>query len=120
MNLLILCDENVKTITCGLREVKCKTDGVLSLSAGCSGDAAGHCKWQILEGGGSVCFCDHADLLARADGWLTNPFRLPRAIILELRAELGSALERRAARNRELPVPIQILTTLGFLATGAD
>lgn len=109
MNISILCDENVKTITCGLLEVKCKTD-----------DAAGYCKWQISEGGGSVCFCDHADLLARDDGWLTGPFRLPRAIILELRTEMGPALERRPARNRELPVPLQILTTLGFLATGAD
>lgn len=72
------------------------------------------------ESGGSVCFCDHADLLARDDGWLTSPFRLPRAIILELRAEMGPALERQAARNRELPVPIQILTTLSYLATGAD
>ena len=43
----------------------------------------------------------------------------PRAILLELCTELGLSLERETARSHALPVPIQVLTTLGFLATGA-
>lgn len=31
---------------------------------------------------------------------------------------LGPALQRSTLRNRAVPVPIQVLTTLGFLATG--
>lgn len=33
-------------------------------------------------------------------------------------AELSQGLEREMARSHTLPVPIQVLTTLGFLATG--
>ena len=62
---------------------------------------------------------DQTDLLAHDDDWLMSRFRLPWAILLELCAELGPALERETARNHALPVPLQVLTTLGFLATGA-
>ena len=64
-------------------------------------------------------FRDQTDLLAHDDDWLMSRFRLPWAILLELCAELGPALERETARNHALPVPLQVLTTLGFLATGA-
>ena len=50
--------------------------------------------------------------------WLMM-MRFPRAILLELCTELGPSLERETARSHALPVPIQVLTTLGFLATGA-
>ncbi|XP_060766174.1 putative nuclease HARBI1 [Neoarius graeffei] len=64
-------------------------------------------------------FRDYTDFLAHDDDWLISRFRLPRAILLELCAELGPGLEREMARSHALPVPIQVLTTLGFLATGS-
>ncbi|KAL6469081.1 hypothetical protein MHYP_G00226050 [Metynnis hypsauchen] len=64
-------------------------------------------------------FCDHYDFLAHDDDWLISRFRFPRAVLLELCAELGPVLERETARSRALPVPLQVLTMLGFLATGS-
>ncbi|KAL6474794.1 hypothetical protein MHYP_G00158340 [Metynnis hypsauchen] len=64
-------------------------------------------------------FRDHYDFLAHDDDWLISRFRFPRAVLLELCAELGPVLEREAARSRALPVPLQVLTALGFLATGS-
>ncbi|KAL6466706.1 hypothetical protein MHYP_G00245100 [Metynnis hypsauchen] len=63
-------------------------------------------------------FRDHYDVLAHDDDWLISRFRFPRAVLLELCAELGPVLEREAARSRASPVPLQVLTALGFLATG--
>ena len=62
-------------------------------------------------------FTDRADFLAHDDDWLISRFRFPRAVLLDLCAELGPRLERGTRRNA-LPVPLQVLTTLGFLATG--
>ena len=64
-------------------------------------------------------FRDHNDFLAQDDDWLISYFRFPRAILLELCAELGPNLERETVRSHALPVPLQVLTTLGFLATGS-
>ncbi|KAL6490094.1 hypothetical protein MHYP_G00004390 [Metynnis hypsauchen] len=64
-------------------------------------------------------FRDHYDFLAHDDDWLISRFRFPRAVLLELCAELGPVLERDTARNRASPVPLQVLTALGFLATGS-
>ncbi|KAL6491526.1 hypothetical protein MHYP_G00018710 [Metynnis hypsauchen] len=64
-------------------------------------------------------FRDHYDFLAHDDDWLISRFRFPRAVLLELCAELGPVLEREAARSRASPVPLQVLTALGFLATGS-
>ncbi|KAL6467905.1 hypothetical protein MHYP_G00235820 [Metynnis hypsauchen] len=64
-------------------------------------------------------FRDHYDFLAHDDDWLISRSRFPRAVLLELCAELGPVLEREAARSRALPVPLQVLTALGFLATGS-
>ncbi|KAL6466678.1 hypothetical protein MHYP_G00244820 [Metynnis hypsauchen] len=64
-------------------------------------------------------FRDHYDVLAHDDVWLISRFRFPRAVLLELCAELGPVLEREAARSRASPVPLQVLTALGFLATGS-
>jgi len=58
-------------------------------------------------------------LLAHDDNWLSSRFRFPRAILLELCAEPQPALERNTARSHALPVPIHVMTTQGFLATGA-
>ncbi|KAL2086050.1 hypothetical protein ACEWY4_017109 [Coilia grayii] len=64
-------------------------------------------------------FHDHNDFLAHDDDWLISRFRFPRAILLELCAELSPGLERETARRHALPVPIQVLSTLRFLATGS-
>ncbi|KAL6470507.1 hypothetical protein MHYP_G00216260 [Metynnis hypsauchen] len=58
-------------------------------------------------------------ILAHDDDWLISRFRFPRAVLLELCAELGPVWERDTARSRALPVPLQVLTMLGFLATGS-
>uniref|UniRef100_A0AAR2LKZ6 Putative nuclease HARBI1 n=1 Tax=Pygocentrus nattereri TaxID=42514 RepID=A0AAR2LKZ6_PYGNA len=64
-------------------------------------------------------FRDHEDFFANDDDdWLMSRFRFPRAILLTLCAELGPDLERPTLRNRAIPVHLQVLTTLGFLATG--
>lgn len=64
-------------------------------------------------------FRDHQDFLAHDDDWLISRFRLPRALLLDLCAELGPVLERPTRRNHAIPVQLQVLTTLGFLATGS-
>ncbi|XP_026090023.1 putative nuclease HARBI1 [Carassius auratus] len=64
-------------------------------------------------------FRDHNDFLAQDDDWLISRFRFPRAVLLELCAELGPNLERETMRSHAIPVPLQVLTTLGFLATGS-
>ncbi|KAK0136546.1 putative nuclease HARBI1 [Merluccius polli] len=53
------------------------------------------------------------------DDWLISRFRFPKAISSWKSTELGPGLERQTARSHALPVPIQVLTTLGFLATGS-
>ena len=58
------------------------------------------------------------DFLAHDDDWLISRFRLPRALLLDLCAELGPALQRSTRRSRAIPVPTQVLSTLAFLATG--
>ncbi len=62
-------------------------------------------------------FRDHQDFLAHDNDWLISRFRLPRALLLDLCAELGPVLERPTHRNHAIPVQLQVLTTLGFLAT---
>lgn len=64
-------------------------------------------------------FRDREDFLAHDDDWLISRFRLPRAVLLQLCLELRPVLEHHTARSRALPVHVQLLTTLGFLATGA-
>ncbi|CAN9506912.1 unnamed protein product [Ophioblennius macclurei] len=64
-------------------------------------------------------FRDHQDFLAHDDEWLMSHFRFPRAVLLDLCAELGPALDRPTRRNHAIPVHMQVLTTLGLLATGS-
>ena len=45
-------------------------------------------------------------------------YRLPRGVLLDLCEELRPALERPTRRNHAVPVSVQVLATLGFLATG--
>ena len=63
-------------------------------------------------------FRDQQDLLSNDDEWLMSRFRLPRVVLLQLIAELGSVLERGTRRNHATPVSLQVLTCIGFLATG--
>ncbi len=63
-------------------------------------------------------FRDQQDLFAHDAEWLMSRFRLPRAVLLDLCNSLGLALQRGSRRNHGVPVPLQVLTTLGFLATG--
>lgn len=51
--------------------------------------------------------------------WHIKTIRFPRTILLELCTEMWPALAHNTARSHVLPVPIQVLTTLGFLATRA-
>ncbi|KAL1246744.1 hypothetical protein QQF64_034323 [Cirrhinus molitorella] len=64
-------------------------------------------------------FRDHEDFLAHDDESLISRFRSPRAMLLDLCAELGPTLQRTTRRNRAIPVPTQVLSVLGFLATGS-
>ncbi|XP_066556065.1 putative nuclease HARBI1 [Amia ocellicauda] len=68
---------------------------------------------------GERVFRDHNDILANDADWLISHFRFPRAILLEFCAELGPDLERETAGSHAIPVPLQGLTTLGFLSTGS-
>ncbi|KAL2082806.1 hypothetical protein ACEWY4_022624 [Coilia grayii] len=63
-------------------------------------------------------FCDRADFLAHDDTWLISRYRLPRTALLELCAQMGPHLERRTRHNQAIPVQVQVLSVLGFLATG--
>uniref|UniRef100_A0A3B4XQX1 Putative nuclease HARBI1 n=1 Tax=Seriola lalandi dorsalis TaxID=1841481 RepID=A0A3B4XQX1_SERLL len=57
------------------------------------------------------------DLLMESEAWLISRFRLPRHVIIELRNNLDARLKRETRRSNALPVPAQVLATLGFLAT---
>ncbi|CAM4681805.1 unnamed protein product [Leuciscus chuanchicus] len=63
-------------------------------------------------------FRQQEDLLANEDEWLMSRFQLPRAVLLDLCGLLGPVLQRSTRRNHAVPVLLQVLTTLGFLATG--
>lgn len=53
-------------------------------------------------------FRDHDDFLAHDDEWLISRFRFPRAVLLDLCAELGPVLERATRWNHAIPVQIQV------------
>lgn len=57
--------------------------------------------------------------LTHDDNQLISSFRFLTTILLELCSELGPALVRDMVRSHTLPVPLQVLTTLGCLTTGA-
>uniref|UniRef100_A0A8C8EIV6 DDE Tnp4 domain-containing protein n=1 Tax=Oncorhynchus tshawytscha TaxID=74940 RepID=A0A8C8EIV6_ONCTS len=52
------------------------------------------------------------------DPWLINNYHLPRNVLLYLCADLAPYLERKTCCNHAIPVSVQVLSTLGFLATG--
>ena len=63
-------------------------------------------------------FRDRRDLLMESDAWLIRRFRLPRLVLIDLCYNLDARLKRETRRSNALPVPVQVLATLGFLATG--
>lgn len=63
-------------------------------------------------------FRDRADLLAGSDEWLISRFRLPRPILLYLCNILEPNLTRPTQRSHAIPAHLQVLSVLGFLATG--
>lgn len=63
-------------------------------------------------------FRDRRDLLMESDAWLISRFRLPRHVLINLCNNLEASLKRETRRSNAIPVPVQVLATLGFLATG--
>ena len=63
-------------------------------------------------------FRDWRDLFMESDNWLVSRFRLPIPVLLELCHNLESHLRRETRRSNAIPVPVQVLSKLGFLATG--
>lgn len=63
-------------------------------------------------------FRQRADLFAETDEWLVSRFRLPRAVLLHICHLLEQQLGRKTRRSNPIPPHLQILTTIGFLATG--
>lgn len=61
---------------------------------------------------------EHMDLFAETDDYLISRFRLPRPVLIELCDTMRDALEAPTNRSNPLPVHVQVLSTLGFLATG--
>ncbi len=83
----------------------------------CFSTVGGFCPWQALDGEGV-----HGPRgLSGPSWWLAycmNEFRFPRPILFKFCAELGPTLEQPTSRNRPTKFPLQVLTILGFLATG--
>ncbi|XP_013882495.1 putative nuclease HARBI1 [Austrofundulus limnaeus] len=63
-------------------------------------------------------FQEHTDLLAESDEWLLSRFRLPLHVLLQICTVLEPQLARQTKRSNPIPPHLQILTSLGFLATG--
>lgn len=63
-------------------------------------------------------FQDHADIFAESDEYLIGRFRLPRPVLMELCNTLEPALRSHTRRSNPVPPHVQVLSTLGFLATG--
>lgn len=62
-------------------------------------------------------FRERADLFAKRTEWLLSRYRFPRQILLDLCRDLSPLLEHETKRTKAIPVHIQVLSTLGFLAT---
>ena len=64
-------------------------------------------------------FRDRQDFFQESDEWLMSRFRLPRHLLLELCHTLEPHLRRETRRSNAIPAPLQVLSTLAFLATGS-
>lgn len=63
-------------------------------------------------------FLDRRDLFMESDEWLLSRFRLPRHLLVQLCHDLEPQLRKETQRSHAIPVPVMVLSTLGFLATG--
>nr|XP_055057063.1 putative nuclease HARBI1 [Misgurnus anguillicaudatus] len=63
-------------------------------------------------------FQDRRNLPNESDEWLMSRFRPPSHLLLELCNNLEPYLQCETRQSRALPFPVQVLSTLGFLATG--
>ncbi len=63
-------------------------------------------------------FKERADLFSESTEWLLSRYRFPKDILIDLCRDLQPMLERETKRTKAIPVHIQLLSTLGFLATG--
>ena len=63
-------------------------------------------------------FRDHRDLFAESDEYLLGRFRLPRAVLMEICNSLEPALQSHTTRSNPVPPHVQVLSILGFFATG--
>ena len=63
-------------------------------------------------------FRDSRDFFMESDEWLLSSFRLPGHLLLQLCQNLEPQLRRETRCSNAIPVPVQVLSTLGFLATG--
>uniref|UniRef100_A0A673HA42 Putative nuclease HARBI1 n=1 Tax=Sinocyclocheilus rhinocerous TaxID=307959 RepID=A0A673HA42_9TELE len=61
---------------------------------------------------------DRADLVGESTEWLLSRYRFPKNVLLDLCRDLGPMLDRETNRTKAIPVHIQLLFTLEFLATG--
>uniref|UniRef100_A0A3B3SEG3 Putative nuclease HARBI1 n=1 Tax=Paramormyrops kingsleyae TaxID=1676925 RepID=A0A3B3SEG3_9TELE len=61
---------------------------------------------------------NHLDLFAESDKYLISRFRLPRLVLTELCDTLEPVLRSHTRRLNPVPPHVQIICTLGFLATG--
>ncbi|KAL2099436.1 hypothetical protein ACEWY4_005916 [Coilia grayii] len=64
-------------------------------------------------------FRDRRDFFRENDVWLISRFCLPRHLLMELCDTLEPQLQRETRRSNAIPVSIQVLSTLAFLATGS-
>ena len=62
-------------------------------------------------------FSRRADFFMESDEWLLSRFRLPRHLLMELCNALEPQLRRETRRSNAIPVPVQVCSTFGFLAT---
>ena len=75
----------------------------------------------LLDALGSLkraCVPRRVDILAETDEWLTLQFRLPRTVLIQICNLLDPQLQRETRRSNPIPPHVQVLTTLGLLATG--
>ncbi|XP_062300173.1 putative nuclease HARBI1 [Scomber scombrus] len=63
-------------------------------------------------------FRDREDVFAETDEWLMQRFRLPCAVLLDICNLLQPNLTKETRRSNPVLPHVQVLTVLGFLATG--
>nr|XP_033492081.1 putative nuclease HARBI1 [Epinephelus lanceolatus] len=63
-------------------------------------------------------FRDHQNMFDEGEEWLMSRFRLPRHVLLELCNSLEPHLQHPTHCSHPVPPQVQVLSTLGFLATG--